>query len=83
MNELGLRIGANFKLTEEEADEILGEKDCRQTMARTLLKALVEGRFTIEGDTYLPEESIESYNKTNNSSYRIRELDCNLPGDLV
>lgn len=53
MKEAWMRLGIKIKFTEMEEELLFGEN--RLIAADTLLNILAEGRFEIDGDSYIPE----------------------------
>ena len=53
MKEAWMRLGIKIKFTEMEEELLFGEN--RLIAEDTLLNSLAEGRFEIEGDSYIPE----------------------------
>lgn len=53
MKEAWMRLGIKIKFTEMEEALLFGED--RLIAEDTLLNILAEGRFEIEGDSYIPE----------------------------
>lgn len=54
MKEVWMRLGIKIKFTEMEEALLFGEN--RQIAEDTLLNILAEGRFDIDGDSYIPED---------------------------
>ena len=54
MKEAGMRLGIKIKFTEMEEALLFGEN--RLIAADTLLNILAEGRFEIDGDSYIPDD---------------------------
>lgn len=53
MKEAWMRLGIRIKFTEMEEELLFGEN--RLIAEDTLLNILAEGRFEIDGDSYIPE----------------------------
>lgn len=53
MKEAWMRLGIKIKFTEMEEELLFGEN--RLIAEDTLLNILAEGRFEIDGDSYIPE----------------------------
>ena len=49
-----MRLGIKIKFTEMEEELLFGEN--RLIAADTLLNILAEGRFEIDGDSYIPDD---------------------------
>lgn len=54
MKEVWMRLGIKIKFTEMEEELLFGEN--RLIAADTLLNILAEGRFEIDGDSYIPDD---------------------------
>ena len=53
MKEAWMRLGIKIKFTEMEEELLFGEN--RLIAEDTILNLLAEGRFEIDGDSYIPE----------------------------
>ena len=56
MKEAWMRLGIKIKFTEMEEALLFGEN--RLIAEDTLLNILAEGRFEIDGDSYIPDDEI-------------------------
>lgn len=74
---LWMRVGASIDITAEEADAILGDTCC-EGMADIIRTAFKDGRFYLDGSTYVPEEAVEDFNHTYDTNYVIFEPECDL-----
>ena len=64
--ELFVRLGIFIEPTEEEAKMLLDGK----IELKDLLKRIIEEkRFSVGGDTYLPETQVEDYNAEHGTDY--------------
>lgn len=72
MKKLWMRAGVSLMLTDEEIDEILGgcEGSARQ---EAVVRALREGRFTFNGDSYIPRTTVEEFTKEHGLPYAAKE----------
>lgn len=77
MYELWARVGISFRLTEEEIRSILSSNSGEHNMKNILSSAFTEGRFDLDGETYIPEASIEDINRRHNDNYEVCEYECN------
>lgn len=77
MRELWLRLGVSIRITEAEEKTILdSDSDCE--IAEVIRTIIAEGRFALDGDSYIPGCSIESFNEiyeTDHDEVDI-EFDC-------
>lgn len=78
MKELWMRVGMTFKLSDEEADAILNPADGKAGMRAIVGKAFDEGRFELDGDTYVPVASVEDFNSKYGTEYDACEYECSL-----
>ena len=47
-------------------------------MRTVIRRAFDEGRFELDGDKYVPEVSVEEYNRENGTAYDVCEYECSL-----
>lgn len=73
---LWIRLGAMLRITvEEEAAIFCG--DPAQAYA-TLKRSLSEGRYDFDGESYIPEVSIEDFNRKYRTNYCTEEIGVDL-----
>lgn len=79
-HKLWMRLGVTLNITEDEADAILGEDKHNSTLTlRGVLRGVLRaGRFEPDGESYIPGESIESYNHAHGTEYDDADVDFNL-----
>lgn len=75
-HKLWMRLGVTLNITDDEADAIMGED--KNASVDTLLGVLRARRFEPDGDSYIPGESIESYNHAHGTEYDDADVDFNL-----
>ena len=75
-HKLWMRLGVTLRVTDDEADAILGEDKHNSTL--TLRGVLRAGRFEPDGESYIPGESIKSYNHAHGTEYDDADVDFNL-----
>ena len=63
---LWMRVGMSIKLTDSEVDLILSNGN---DSAKILKKAIEEGRYCLDGESYVPMECVEDFNKTYGTNY--------------
>lgn len=73
---LWMRLGVTLSITDDEADAIMGED--KNASVDSLLGVLRAGRFEPNGESYIPGESIESYNHAHGTEYDDADVDFNL-----
>lgn len=73
---LWIRLGVTMNITDNEAATILGGDG--NFAADTLRKIIAEGRAKPEGDSYIPAESIENYNKAYETNFNACETGFDL-----
>ena len=70
---LWCRIGATLYLNEKEADLLLNGDN---NEAKDLLKRMIyDNRFRLDGESYVPESSIEEFNEMYDKHYQEDEYD--------
>lgn len=72
MKKLWMRAGVSLMLTDEEIDEILG--GCEGSSGQeAVVRALREGRFTFDGDSYIPSTVVEEFTREHRLPYAAKE----------
>lgn len=69
---LWARLGVSIYITAEEEATIFGGNE--ETTARTIRKIIAEGRFVPDGDSYVPEQTVEQFNNDYGTSYPIQDI---------
>lgn len=78
MKKLWMRAGVSLMLTDEELNEILG--DCEGPKGEeTIATALREGRFSFDGDSYIPQVTVEEFTERYSLPYEAQEPEFCLP----
>lgn len=70
MKNLWVRLGVTLSLSDNELEALIGNN--QSTMAereKIVLKAIAEGRFRLDGETYTPSESVRDLNEEYNTSF--------------
>ena len=70
---LWLRLGVMVRITAEEEAAIFGEDEKRS--ATTLENLIRSGKFSPQGDCYIPDPVVEQFNKDHSTNYTIRDYD--------
>lgn len=63
------RAGVSFQVTDEEAAAILDHEANDMAIAQIMSKVVNEGRFTWDGNSYIPAECITEFNKEYGTAY--------------
>lgn len=72
MKKLWMRAGVSLMLTDEEIDEILG--GCEGSAGQgSVVRALREGRFAFDGDSYIPRSTVEEFVEEHGLLYAAKE----------
>lgn len=74
--ELWLRLGVTAQITPEEEAAIFSNSS--QLMADAIHRIIAEGRLRLDGDTYVPEPTVEEYNAVNGTDYEPGDYGCEL-----
>ena len=70
---LWCRIGATLYINEKEAEILLGDDNAK---AKDLLKRMIyDNRFRLDGETYIPESSVEEFNEMYDKHYQPDEYE--------
>lgn len=76
MKKLWMRVGMSFSLSDAEIEAILGEGYHSEKMAEVIRLAFKEGRYELDGDTYVTEESVVDFNEEYETDYDLGEPEC-------
>lgn len=78
MKKLWMRAGVSLMLTDEELNEILG--DCEGSKGEeAIVTVLREGRFAFDGDSYIPQVTVEEFTERYGLPYETQEPEFCLP----
>lgn len=70
MKNLWVRLGVSLSLTDDEVEKLIGDDQVPiREREKILLKVIGEGRFSLDGETYVPQESVSDFNEEYNASY--------------
>ena len=69
---LWMRLGVSLAVSECEEAAILG--DDSELAEKTLRKLPAEGRFTPDGDSYIPGGVVLAFNKEHGTGYHVRDI---------
>lgn len=72
MKKLWMRAGITMTLTDEEVEAILSGDDCSAGQG-AVEAALREGRFAFDGESYIPQSTVEMFIKEHDLSYEAKE----------
>ena len=76
IRKLWLWLGVTIEITETEEKMIFCNDNLR--MEDTLRTVIAEGRFYPDGETYIPSEVVQVYNKTYGTAYEAENWFCDL-----
>ena len=72
---LWMRLGVSLRITEAEEAIIFANDGRGEELLR---KIIAEGRFMPDGDTYIPEVTVEEYNRKYGTEYEVGDIEFNL-----
>lgn len=73
---LWMRLGVSLRITVAEEAIIFGEDGAK---AEELLRRIIaEGRFSPDGDTYIPAPTVEEYNQEYGTDYEVGDTEFDL-----
>ena len=70
MKNLWVRLGVTLSLLDDELEKLIGNN--QSTMAereKIVYRAISEGRFCLDGETYAPSESVRDLNDEYDTSF--------------
>ena len=70
-----VRVGASFSLTEEEIQAVFSGED---GMKSVMKRAYAEGRFRMDGESYIPQPVVEDMNQRYGYTFDTIDYECNL-----
>lgn len=76
MKELWIRLGVVIQITEAEEQAIFSDDE--EKMRDTLRLIIAEGRFCPDGETYVPSETVQEFNRTYGTAYEEENWCCDL-----
>ena len=65
-------LGVSLRITAEEEAAIFGPDE--DLSAKTLQKIILDGRFTPDGDSYIPEPAAEQFNEDYGTKHPVRDI---------
>lgn len=74
LRQVWVRVGMTLDITPEEEKAIF-EGDYTAGK-KAVMRVIEAGRASVDGETYIPEECIESFDEENGTNYRDREDEC-------
>lgn len=60
MRKIWMRLGISIEMFEGEEEKIFGED--KEAAAEAIRKIVIDGRFLLDGDSYIPETAVEGFN---------------------
>ena len=69
---LWMRLGVSLRITEAEEAIIFANDGRAEELLR---KIIAEGRFVPDGDTYIPETTVEEYNREHGTEYDTGDIE--------
>lgn len=79
MGQIWMRMGVSLDVSDSEVKTILSGND-RKAAARTIENVLKEGRFSFDGEAYIPESVAETVASQQGLSISPNTLEFDLPG---
>ena len=70
MKKLWARLGVTMSLTDDEVNALIGnDQASMRDKERILTKVICEGRFALDGETYVHQEAVSDFNEEYDASY--------------
>ena len=76
MRRIWIRLGGIIEITSAEEQQIFGDDGSQ--MEDTLRSVIAEGRFCPDGETYIPSEAVQEFNRTYGTAYEEDNWCCDL-----
>lgn len=74
---LWMRLGVSLRITPTEEAVIFGSD--RRKADDLLQQIIAEGRFSPNGDSYIPGDTVEEYNREHGTNYEVGDIEFDLP----
>jgi hypothetical protein len=74
LKKLWLRVGMTLSLTDDEVRQVFESDD----MDKAVLSAIRSGRAVPDGNTYVPYECVEGFNRSYGTDYEVGEYETEL-----
>lgn len=72
MRTIWIRLGVSMDMFESEEKKIFGED--KEAAAEAVRKIVCDGRFLLDGDSYIPETAVEDFNSLYGTKYAEDEI---------
>lgn len=72
MRKIWMRLGVSMEMFENEEKKIFGED--KEAAAEAVRKIVCDGRFLLDGDSYIPETAVEDFNGLYGTKYAGDEI---------
>jgi hypothetical protein len=70
MKKLWARLGVTMSLTDDEVNALIGDDQASmRDREKILIQVIGDGRFSLDGETYVPQEAVEDFNEEYNAFY--------------
>ena len=76
MKELWIRLGIVIQITDTEEQAIFGDDE--EKMRDVLRTIVAEGRFCPDGETYVPSEIVQEFNRIYGTAHEEENWCCDL-----
>lgn len=75
-----MRLGVTLKGTKEEIEALFSDGE---ESVNVLMRILKEKHYVIDGDSYIPENCIEQYNKEHGTDHEVCDYGFNLYDESI
>ena len=76
MRKIWIRLGAVIEITDAEEQAIFSDDGLK--MEDMLRNIIAEGRFCPDGETYIPSEAVQEFNRSYGTAYEEDNWCCDL-----
>lgn len=73
MKKIWIRLGVSAEMFDDEEKKIFG--DDKEAAAEAVRKIVCDGRFLLDGDSYIPETAVEDFNHLYGTKHTEAEID--------
>jgi hypothetical protein len=75
-NNIWIRLGCTLNLTDEEIEKALSGNP--EQLEEVITAAISNGRFRLDGESYIPENCVEAFNEQHGTSYPVTDYETDI-----
>jgi hypothetical protein len=75
-SDVWVRLGCTLKLSPEEIEKAFSSDP--DQLAEVITAAVSAGRFRLDGESYIPEDCVETFNNEHGTSYPVTDYETDI-----